>query len=83
MAIDRELRLQRRGLEEVAAGVKALMKARGLEEVKSIDLDSLSRGRQGSLEASLKTETTLGHSGSMLNFSSFHRLWARNSCPAR
>ena len=26
MAIDRELRLQRRGLEEVAAGVKALVK---------------------------------------------------------
>ena len=27
MAIDRELRLQRRGLEEVAAGVRALVKA--------------------------------------------------------
>ena len=51
--------LQRRGLEEVAAGVKALVKARGLEEVKSIDLDSRSRGRQSSLEASRKTETTI------------------------
>ena len=59
MAIDRELRLQRRGLEEVAAGVKALVKARGLEEVKSIDLDSRSRGRQSSLEASRTTETTI------------------------
>ena len=59
MAIDRELRLQRRGLEEVAAGVKALVKARGLEEVKSIDLDSRSRGRQSSLEASRATETTI------------------------
>ena len=35
------------------------MKARGLEEVKSIDLDSRSRGRQSSLEASRTTETTI------------------------
>ena len=52
MAIDRELRLQRRGLEEVAAGVKALVKSSQHRKPETAGISTL-------VTASRKPETTI------------------------
>ena len=58
MAIDRELRLQRRGLEEVAAGVRALVKGSRHRKPETAGIHALVTAQRKSLAADQTTIDT-------------------------